>query len=218
MTRQTITAQTRTVVGRAVKNLRNEGLVPANIFGKGIESKAVSVNAKEFSKVFKIAGETGLIDLVVGDNTHHVLVSEFQIHPVTGQTIHVDFHEVNLKEKVQATVPVHVIGESPAVKSGIGNLLQQIDEIEVEALPTELPDHFDVDISNLTEIDQAIYVKDIASGSSKVEVLTDAELIVVKIEAPQKEVVIEETPATVAEEAATPATEEATDDKKEEAK
>lgn len=214
MTRQTITAEKRTIVGRAVKNLRKAGLVPANIFAKGIESEAISLNLKEFKKVFKVAGETGLIDIVVNDKTYPVLVTEFQIHPITGETIHIDFHKVNLKEKVQATVPVHVIGESPAVKSGIGNLMQQIDEIEVEALPTELPDHFDVDITPLVEVDQAIFVRDIVGDSKQVEILADADLIVVKIEAPQKEVVIEEAPAAVVE---TPAA-EATDTKTEEAK
>jgi large subunit ribosomal protein L25 len=213
MTRQTITAEKRTIVGRAVKNLRKEGLVPANIFAKGIESEAITVNLKEFKKVFKVAGETGLIDIVVNDKTYPVLVTEFQIHPITGETIHIDFHKVNLKEKVQATVPVHVIGESPAVKSGIGNLMQQIDEIEVEALPTELPDHFDVDITSLVEVDQAIFVKDIAGDSKQVEILTDADLIVVKIEAPQKEVVIEEAPAATEAPVA-----EATETKTEEAK
>lgn len=208
MTRQKLNADKREVLGRKVKTLRRQGLVPANVFGHKVTSFPVQVDAKAFRAVFKEAGETGLVDLTVDGEVHPVLITESQIHPVTGDILHVDFHKVNLSEKVNATVPVHIIGESPAVKSGEGTLVEQIDEIEVEALPTELPDHFDIDISGLVEIDQAVYVKDITFDSKKVTIVTDPELIIAKVEAPQAEEVIE---APVAEEGETPAevTEEA---------
>lgn len=210
MTRQTLSAQKRTITGRLVKRLRKEGLIPANVFGRKITSFAIQIDAKAFRTVYKEAGETGLVDLSVEGKVHPVLISESQVHPVSGEIIHIDFHEVDLTEKVTASIPVEIIGESPAVKSGEGTLVQQIDEIEVEALPTDLPDRFDVDITSLVEIDQAIHVSDIKYNSDKVTIKTDAELIIAKIEAPQEEVVVE--PFAEGEEATTETPGEATSD------
>jgi len=210
MTRQTLSAQKRTVTGRRVKRLRKEGLIPSNVFGRKITSFAIQIDAKAFRAVYKEAGETGLVDLSIEGKVHPVLISESQVHPVTGEVIHIDFHEVDLTEKVTASIPVEIIGESPAVKSGEGTLVQQIDEIEVEALPTDLPDRFEVDITALVEIDQAIHVSDIKFNSDKVTIKTDAELIIAKIEAPQEEVVEES--AAEGEEAATETPTEATGD------
>lgn len=187
MTRIKLTAETRTELGRAVKKLRRVGRVPANVFGRKITSFAVSIDAKEFKQVFSKAGETGLVDLVVDGKAHPVLVSEVQIHPVTGLVIHVDFHEVDLTEKVTATVPVELIGEAPAIKNGVGTMVQQMDEIEVQALPADLPEKFEVDITGLTDIDSAVYVKDITFDSEKVTIETDMEQIIAKISEQQKE-------------------------------
>jgi large subunit ribosomal protein L25 len=109
---------------------------------------------------------------------------------------------VNLKEKITANVPVEVEGESPAEKSGLGTAVQQLQEIEIEALPTDIPEKFVINIDNLTEVDQAIFIKDVKAPEG-VEIITDGEQIVVKVEPLQKEEVIEEAPATT-EEGATP--------------
>ncbi len=176
----------RELFGRKVNRIRKAGLVPANIFGKDVKSEAISVNAKEFAEVFKKAGETQIIDL----SGKPVLVSNIQVDPISGLTLHVDFRQVDLKEKIEAKVPVELIGESPAEKQNLGTVVQQLHEIEVSALPTELPESISVDISILAEVDQTIHVKDLKVDKN-VEVITDLETIVVKVEAPTKEEVVE---------------------------
>ena len=171
--------------GRKVKRLRKVGKIPANIFGKEIKSASITVDKKEFSQVFEKAGETQVIDL----GGRSVLVSNVQSDPVSGEFIHIDFRQVDLKEKIEAKVPIEVIGESPAEKQNLGTVVQQIHEIEVEALPADLPEKIIIDISKLTEVDQAIYVKDLKVDKN-IEVKTDLELIVVKVEPPTKEEVI----------------------------
>lgn len=184
----------RDLFGRKVKRLRKEGLIPANIFGKKIKSKAVSVDAKEFAEVFEKAGETQIINL----DTASVLVSNIQIDPISGLYIHIDFRQVDLTEKIEAKVPVELIGESPAEKQNLGTVVQQIHEIEVEALPSDLPEKIIIDISILAEVDQAVYVKDL-KVDKKVVVKTDLESIVIKVEPPTKEEVVEVTAEVPAE-------------------
>ncbi len=179
-------ADKRDILGRKVKNLRKEGKVPANVFGKNIKSESLTIDAKEFSEVYKQAGETQIIDL----EGRPVLVSNIQLNPVSGDYLHVDFRQVDLKEEIKANVPVVLEGESMAEKQNLGTVVHQLDEVEVEALPTDLPEKIVVDITSLEEVDQAIYVKDLKVGSS-VKILNDMDAIVVKVEPPQKEEVVE---------------------------
>lgn len=190
MDKQILKAETRKVLGRKVKNLRKQGILPGNVYGKKIKSEAVQVSLKDFEKVYKEVGETGLLSLQVGNSDKPVLVHNVQTNPVTGDIIHVDFLQVDLKEKVTAEVPVELTGESPAEKQAIGTVVQQINEIEVEALPTDLPEKFEVSVEGLSEVDQAIFVKDLKVDKSKVEIKADPEAIVAKVEPPQKEEVI----------------------------
>lgn len=186
-------AEKRNIVGRKVKTLRADGVLPANIYGKKVKSLSVQVNTKEFESVYKAVGETGLIELKVGSETKPVLVHNVQLHAKSDLPLHVDFLQVDLKEKVTAEVPVELVGESPAEKQSLGTVVQQISEIEVEALPMDLPEQFEVNIDGLADVDQAIFVKDLKVDKSKVELKVDPEAIVVKVEPPQKEEV-EETP------------------------
>lgn len=190
MDAKTLNAQARTVVGRKVKKLRGEGVIPANVFGKGIKSESVQVVAKEFEKVYDEVGETGLVELKVGAKTHPVLVANLQLNPVSDTPVHVDFRQVDLKEKVTAKVPVEMTGEAPAEKSGVGTAVLYINEIEVEALPTDLPEKFVVDVGNLADVDQAVLVKDLPVDRAKVTLKAEEESIVVKVEPPQKEEVV----------------------------
>lgn len=195
MDKITLDAELRSLKGRKVKKLREKGFMPANIFGKKIKSKAISIKLDDFSKVYQDAGETGLISLKIkGDKEikdSAVLISNVQMHPVDDVPVHVDFHQVDLKEKVTADVPVELTGISPAEKQSLGTVVQYIDEIEVEALPTDLPEKFIIDISKLEEVDQAVFVKDLDFDKAKVQVKAGLEEIVVKVEPPQKEEVIE---------------------------
>jgi large subunit ribosomal protein L25 len=187
-------AETRTVTGRKTRHLRKEGILPANIFGKKIKSLAISVKLKDFNTIFKSAGETTLVKVELEDkgkkDDRSVLIANVQKDPVSELPIHVDFHQVDLKEKVTASVPVELTGESPAEKLSVGTVVLYINEIEVEALPTDLPEKFIVDVSELSEVDQAIYVKDLKIDKTKVEIKADIEAILVKVEPPQKEEVV----------------------------
>lgn len=189
MIKLTLKSEKRKLFGRKVKQLRKIGLIPANIFGKKIKSEAITISAKEFRDIFEKAGETQIIDL----DKKSVLVSNLQIDPVTSDYLHVDFRQVDLSEKIIAKVPVEVVGESPAEKQSIGTVVQQLSEIEVEALPADLPEKFEVDATSLIEVDQTIYVKDLKIDK-KVTIKTDLESIVVKVEPPTKEEVVEVVP------------------------
>lgn len=191
---KTLKAEERKVTGRKVKTLRSAGFIPGNVYGKSVKSVSVQVTSGDFSRAFKEVGETGLLELDLGKDKKPVLIHNIQKNPITGEAIHVDFFQVNLKEKVTASIPVELTGEAPAEKLGVGTAVQYVNEIEVEALPADLIEKFVADISALSEVDQAVYVKDLKYNKSKIEVKIDTEQIVVKIDAPQKE---EELPPVV---------------------
>ena len=173
MVTQTIklTVEPRELTGKKVKKLRRENIIPANIFGKGIKSQNIQVAEKEFLSAYKQAGETSIIELNVegSKSSSPVLVSNLHTHPVSGRVLHIDFHQVDLKEKVTATVPVELIGESPAVKELGGVLFSPVSELEVSALPMDIPSKVELDISSLVEIGNTLTLKDLKIDTSKLE-------------------------------------------------
>jgi len=202
--RPTLKVESRAVLGRKVKTLRHQGKLPANIFGKKIKSEAVSVDYSEFSKLFRKVGETALVDLdFKGDNPRPVLITNVTRHPVTGNYLHADFHQVDLTEKVIAEIPVRIVGEAPAVKDKAAVLVTVISEIEVKALPADLPDHLEVEIGSLNEFGDSILVKDLKIPAG-IELLTGPEETVVTVQEPKEEVEEKPAPAPTAE-AETPA-------------
>lgn len=196
MTTFELTATTRTVFGRKTKQLRKKGLVPANIFGKKMKSIAIELAETILLDTMRKAGETGLIHLKIkgDDKTHPVLVSGYAQDPVTDQMLHVDFHEVDLKQKTTATVPLKAVGESEAVKSGLV-LVMMKNELDVEALPTDLPDVIEVDISSLTEVGSSIHASDLKIDRSKVTIELGDDELIATIQEPAKEEVVEAAPA-----------------------
>jgi len=176
-----LTAAKRTVLGRKVKSLRKEGIIPAHIFGHKVKTIHIQVQKKDFEPVFEKAGETGIIDLSLDKEKRPVMVRNIQSDPLTDDPLHIDFYQVNLSEKVKVNVPLETIGQSPAVEKKIGLLLTPVSEIEIEALPTDLPENIQVDISKLENIGDEIKVKDLPIDRAKVEVLTDEELVVTQI-------------------------------------
>ena len=180
MKKYTLKAQPRTALGRKVKNLRTQGLMPATIYGKKVKSSSVQVVADEFFKVYKEAGETGVIEVSIDKDTRPVLIHNVQLDPVSDTPVHVEYFPVDLKEKVKTKVPVDFIGESTAVSQKQGVLLTLLDEIEVEALPTDLPEKISVDVSGLSVVDQEFKVSDL-KVSGEVTVLTDAAIGIVKV-------------------------------------
>lgn len=196
-----IIAEKRKELGKKAKRLKKERKVPAVIFGKDFESIPLSVDLTQFKKIYREAGETSLVDLKFNGKSEKVLIKETQLHPVTLDPIHINFHKVDLKEKIRANVPVKVIGEeeSPIIKSGEGLLLTLLSEIEVEALPADLPPVFKIDISLLSEIGQSVTVAELKFDREKVEVVDlESDELVVKIdyaemeEEPEEEITEEE--------------------------
>ena len=168
--------------GRKVKHLRAAGELPATVYGKKVTSFSATVPTGEFVKVYREAGETGLIELSIDTVTHPVLIHNVQIDPVNESLLHVEFYEVDLKVKVKTKVPLLIVGQSPAVAERKGVILSLLTEIEVEALPTDLPEHIEVDVTTLSEVGQEITVSQLAVPSD-VTILTDLEIGVIKIDA-----------------------------------
>ncbi len=187
-----LSVKQRTVLGKASNALRKQGLIPAQLYGHGIENKNLSVDGKEFRKVFKEAGENTVVYLVAEDGKKHpVLIHDIQRDSVSSEIDHVDFHEINMNEVITAPIPLEFVGESPAGKVG-GVVTRIMDTIEVESLPADLPQSFTVDLAMLAELNQSIYVKDLAVPKN-VKVLVDLEAVIATV-AEVKEEVIEETP------------------------
>lgn len=183
MDRLSLQAEERKVLGKKVKHLRRDGKLPAHVFGKGLETEVVSVDGSAFLKTFKEAGETGLINLQIGtDKVRPVMIRGVQFDPVSGDLLHIDFYQVNLSEKVKVPVPLVLIGEEPeSVKLGETIVLQQMGEIEVEALPADLIEKIEVDITTLKNIDDAVTVSQLNFDRSKLTVSAEPESIVVKL-------------------------------------
>ena len=197
--KHTIQAEKRSVLGRKVKNLRKQGLVPATIYGKGMDSKSVQFISKELEKLYDEVGESTLVMLVLDKEELPILFRNPQYHPIEGNMIHIDCYKVNLKEKISAMVPLEFVGESQSVKNG--NVLVTVtDEIEIEALPTDLPEKIEVDLSVLETVENTLAVADLKIDTNKLNILTDSEQLIAKTEEPKAEeepVATETTPAEV---------------------
>lgn len=181
--RLSLKAAERTILGKKVKNLRKNGLIPAHVFGNKIETEHVSVKDKDFFTVYDMAGETGLVDLKISDDkVRPVLIRDVQVDPVSGKPLNIDFYQVNLKEKVKVPVPIIMIGEEPEiVHMGEAVVIQPMSEVEVEALPTDLPEKIEVDISSLKQIDDAVLVSQLKVPAG-VEIVAEGEAVVVKLD------------------------------------
>lgn len=184
MDRIPLKAIDREVLGKKVKRLRAQGKLPGHVYGNTKEVEHVSVIAGEFIKVFKQAGETGLVDLKIGDDRiRPVLIKEVDIDPVSDKILHVGFYQVNLKEKVTVPVPIVLVGEGPeSVKMGETVVLQTLNEVNVEALPTDLIENIEVNIEVLKEIGDSISVSDLNYDRSTLTVLAEPEEVVVKLD------------------------------------
>lgn len=190
--------------------------IPAVIYGKGVETRSLSVNRKNFEKIFKIAGESNLIDLDSGEGSAKVLVKDIQRDILKGFVTHIDFYKVNMKEKIKTEIPLHFVGEAKAVKELGGALIKDMDSVEVECLPGDLVDHIDVDISVLNSYDDAIRQNDLKLPSG-LELVSDTNEMVAAVREPKAEAEPEPVVAA-ASEAETVSTEGATDEGKKEEK
>jgi large subunit ribosomal protein L25 len=184
----------RTITGRKVKQLRREGITPTTIYGHGFDSMSVQFNTKELVKLFSHVGESGLVDVVIDEKTYPVIFRNPQYHPLWGELVHIDCYKVNLKEKITATVPIEFVGESQAVKSG--NIFVPVtEEVEIEALPADLIEKIEVDLSALETLESIITVADLIVNREIIEIKTAADQVIAKVEEPKAEEVIETTAA-----------------------
>ncbi|TSC96250.1 MAG: 50S ribosomal protein L25 [Parcubacteria group bacterium Athens0714_26] len=166
--------QKRQITGTKVKGLRQQGIIPAEIYGRGFENFHLSVPTKDFKKVFQAAGENTVINLMVDGDKYPVLIHDVSYDGITGDVDSIDFYRVRMDEKIKVKVPVEFMGIAPAIKEKNGLLVKALHEVEVEALPNEIPHSFQVDLSKLSDIGQSIYVKDlIISGNVKVLVIPE---------------------------------------------
>jgi large subunit ribosomal protein L25 len=180
-------AKTRELVGKKTKQLRNDGMIPVVLYGQGKEGTNLTVNTKEFNRIYKIAGMSSLIDLSIDEkNSVKSIVKDVQKHPVTEKILHADLIKVKMDEKITAEIPLNFIGESIAVKELEGNLITSKDTVEVECLPGDLVHNIDVDISVLKTFDDAIYVKDLVIPTT-IEIQDDAEEVVALVTPPRSE-------------------------------
>ena len=182
--------QTREKFGKSVKSLRKAGLIPAELYGKGVQNLHLAIPSKDFKKVFKQAGESSMVNVVLdspaGEEKRPVMISGVSVDPVSDDVLSVDFYQVRLDEKIKIKVPLQFIGESAAIKDFKGILVKAMQELEVEALPSKIPHSLSVDISKITEIGQSFYVKDL-SASSDIKFLIDPESVIATVTAQMTE-------------------------------
>jgi len=156
-----IAASPRSVIGKQVKVLRRTGLLPAILYGVGMEPQTLELPAHETELILQNISGSTLIDLKVGSKTHKVLIREVQRDVISRKPIHVDFLEVAMDVTINAVVPIELVGEAPAVRDLGGVLVSGLNDIEVEALPSNLPDRISVDLSMLETFDDSITVADL---------------------------------------------------------
>ena len=178
--------EARTIFGKKNKALRAEGRIPAELYGHGVPNAHLVIDMKEFANIFREAGENTVVTLLVDGEKRPTLIHDVIRDYLTGAVEHVDFYQVRMDEVIRAHVPVLFVGESPAVKASGGVLNKTISEIEVEALPADLPHRFTVDLGALAELERSIYVRDLAIPKG-VKVHLAPETVIVTVGAPRKE-------------------------------
>lgn len=184
-------ANRREIIGKNVKKLRRDGLLPAIVYGHSIEPVSISLDYKEASKTLDSISPSALVVLDIDGEKHYTLVRDKQRNPVRRTITHVDFQAVSLTETVRADVTVNLVGEAPAVETYLGILVPSLEQLSIECIPTNLPDRIDVDLSGLTEIGDSISVSDIVAPEG-VEILNDPDEVVVVVIAQAAEEVEEE--------------------------
>ncbi len=200
MARKELTLEPRVITGKKTAQLRRQGILPGNIYGRNLPSVTVQVQTTEFVKTVRSSTKNEVIDLkIAGENVSRpAIVQRVERNALTGSLVHADFYQVSLREKMKADVPVVLIGTSDAVSTYNGVLTQQIDTVQIEALPLDIPTHIEVDVGVLTELDSSIHVGDLPIPGN-VTLLTAAEVVVAHVTPPRVEAEEE-----AAEEAAAP--------------
>lgn len=182
-----LAAKIRDIFGRKTKKGKKEGLIPAVVYGRGIETRSLWIKDLDFGRLIKSAGESTLINLDIDEKEKdNVIIYELQTDPVSGKFIHIDFFKVRMDEEIEKAVELIYVGESPAVKESGGILVKSLNELTVKCLPADLPSHIDVDISSLKNFEDHITIKDLKL-SDKVKIDIDQETVVALVTPPRSE-------------------------------
>jgi len=162
------------------KKLDN-GYIPAVIYGQDTESRSLLVNKNEFNHIYKIAGESILVDLEIADQPAvKVLIKDTQKNPLNDNFIHADFYKVNMNKKITAEIPLNFIGESVAVKELGGMLVRNMDSVEVECLPNDLVSDIKVDLSVLNSLNDIIHISDLKLPA-ELKIISEADKVIVNV-------------------------------------
>jgi len=180
-----LSAKIRKELRKKVKNLREKGILPGVLYGPKIENFSLEIDFKEFEKIYQEAGESSLISLNVGQKKFLVLIHAVEFDVLTQEPIHVDFYQPRLDEEITVTISLVFKGEAPAVKDFEGTLIRNIHELEVKALPQNLPHEIEVNIGKLKTFNDNILIKDLIVPE-EVKILKEPEEIVVLVAPPEK--------------------------------
>ncbi|MCC7289504.1 50S ribosomal protein L25 [bacterium] len=181
-----LSADLRQEAGKAVKKLRESGKVPAVLYGRGAENKNITLDAKEFGRILNQAGYSSILELSLDGKKYNVLIQDVAFDVVKSEPIHADIYLVKMDEVIRTEVPLHFVGESTAVFQQDGSLITNLEALEIEALPGNLPQQIEVDISVLDDFEKTITVADVKLPAD-VKLLTDAEELVARVEPPRSD-------------------------------
>ena len=185
-----LTADVRAESGKKVaKQLRFRGQLPAIVYGEGVAPIVCSVDQRTLTDLLKAHGRNAIISLSAGDTSQSTIIKDIQYHPLRDEILHVDFHRIDLTRKIVVEVPLHATGSAVGVRIGEGILEQMLHDLQVECLPTEIPDHIEIDVSDL-DIGNSLHVSDIVVDDDNLTVVTDSDRTVFAVAAPA--LVIEE--------------------------
>lgn len=176
----TLDAQKRTLIGKQVGQLRRAGIIPAVVYGARTAPIHVQIDAKQLAMTLLKAGGTHLITMNIDGKQQQVIARDVQRDVIRGDILHVDFLAVDASTKIRTEVPVTFIGEAPAVQMGLGILLQGLSTIEIEALPADLVERVEVDLSPLKTLNDSIHVRDLKLGD-RLTVVTDPDAMIVRV-------------------------------------
>jgi large subunit ribosomal protein L25 len=191
--RPTLVAEERQVTGKAVSKLRRQGRLPAVVYGHGVPSANVTLDAHEFELLRRRLGANELVDLSVGSKSDPVLIQDIQVHPVNRRPLHVDLFVVRMTEELTVDVPLQPVGHSEAISTLGGTLLHAIEDVRIRALPDHLPRRIEYSIESLVDFEATIHVRDLTIPPD-VTLLTDEDELVARVLAPR----VEEVEAPVA--------------------
>jgi large subunit ribosomal protein L25 len=187
MDKAKLAAKNRQEKGRKTEKGRHKGLIPAVIYGRGIDSLCVWVDALSFRKLLKKSGESTIINLEIEKkDNRNVIIQDIQRDPVSHKIIHLDFFQVRMDEEIETEVELVFVGEAPAVRELGGILVKNIDKLEIKCLPADLPSHIDVDVSVLKTFENNIAISDLKVGKG-IKIQLEPETVIAIVTPPRSE-------------------------------